>query len=191
MEPRQPRKKGISPGELLIVLAIIAITAVVVLLNFASTHSRSKEAALEENISLLREALDLYREDHGWYPCDPERDWNRVGDGETFKQQLTRYTNAHGEPSAERNRDFRFGPYLRSWPSRFPGAPRSRSTEPTGGSSTGWRITSRLGGGAGGGITSRVRGTSARTWETSTRWNTLTTNPATPASALTRLPALD
>ncbi|MBM3320140.1 MAG: type II secretion system protein [Candidatus Eisenbacteria bacterium] len=116
MEPRQPRKKGISPGELLIVLAIIAITAVVVLLNFASTHSRSKEAALEENISLLREALDLYREDHGWYPCDPERDWNRVGDGETFKQQLTRYTNAHGEPSAERNRDFRFGPYLRSWP---------------------------------------------------------------------------
>ncbi|MFH1680125.1 MAG: type II secretion system protein [Candidatus Eisenbacteria bacterium] len=118
MERKHPttRRKGISLGELLIVLGIIAITAIVVLLNFANTHSLSREAALEENLGLLREALDLYREDHGWYPCDPLEDWNRAGDPETLKLQLTGYTNESGKPSASRSPEHPFGPYLSSWP---------------------------------------------------------------------------
>jgi type II secretory pathway pseudopilin PulG len=110
------RSWGFSPGELLIVLGILAVTATVLLLNFSGTTSATRETALKENLSLLREAFDLYKVDHGWYPCDPEKDWNRSGDPEALKHQLLDFTDARGEPSKTRTPACRFGPYLTKWP---------------------------------------------------------------------------
>jgi prepilin-type N-terminal cleavage/methylation domain-containing protein len=108
--------RGFTFTELLVVLGVVTLVVTVVLVNFARSVEGSKATVLQENVGLLREALDLYRADHGWYPCDPERDWNRSGDPETMQEQLLRYTDASGEPSEVRDAMHRFGPYLRKWP---------------------------------------------------------------------------
>ncbi|RPJ45792.1 MAG: hypothetical protein EHM19_04960 [Candidatus Latescibacterota bacterium] len=114
--PRSVGKRGISLSELLIILGVTALFATVVLLNFARTVQGSKEEVLREQVGLLREALDLYRADHGFYPCDTAKDWNRDGDPEIFVRQLLEYTDSTGAPSPDRSGDHRYGPYLRKWP---------------------------------------------------------------------------
>ncbi len=108
--------KGFSLAEILIVLGIMAILATVVVLNFSRSDTSAKENALKSNVATLREAIDLYRADHGWYPCDANKDWNKNGDGDDFVDQLMQFTDATGEPSLQRTSAYRFGPYLKQWP---------------------------------------------------------------------------
>jgi len=108
--------KGFSLAEILIVLGLMAILATVVVLNSSNSSTTAKENALKANVSVLREALDLYRADHGWYPADPDRDHNKKGDPEVLAFQLLGFTNAQGEPSETKTSEYRFGPYLRKWP---------------------------------------------------------------------------
>jgi general secretion pathway protein G len=108
--------KGFSLAEILIVLGLMAILATVVVLNSSNSSTTAKENALKANVAVLREALDLYRADHGWYPADPDRDYNKKGDAEVLAFQLLGFTNDEGEPSEKKTTEFRFGPYLRKWP---------------------------------------------------------------------------
>jgi len=108
--------KGFSLAEILIVLGIMAILATVVVLNFSSSDTGAKENALKSNVATLREAIDLYRADHGWYPCDANKDWNKKGDGAKFVDQLMQFTDTTGKPSLSRTSAYRFGPYLKHWP---------------------------------------------------------------------------
>jgi hypothetical protein len=76
-------------------------------------------AGLEQQLESLRAALDRYYEDHGWYPADPEKDYNSDGRVDLFVEQLTWFTRDDGKPSDHRDSEFRFGPYLRDFPAEL------------------------------------------------------------------------
>jgi hypothetical protein len=71
----------------------------------------------------LQQALEAYRADHGWYPGDPDRDWNSDGSPDVLRRQLTGFTRDDGKPAEQRDAQFCFGPYLRE----IPAEPRSGS----------------------------------------------------------------
>ena len=71
---------------------------------------------LERQLAALRQALDRYRDDRGWYPGDPDRDYNSDGRPEILVRQLTWFTRDDGKPSDRRDADYCFGPYLHDFP---------------------------------------------------------------------------
>jgi prepilin-type N-terminal cleavage/methylation domain-containing protein len=115
MKKRIEDKRGFSLAEILIVLGIMGILATVVVLNFAGSDTGAKEESLKSNVAVLREALDLYKSDHGWYPCDPG-DWNSAGKASNFVRQLTEFTDASGRPSKTKSTKYKYGPYLKKFP---------------------------------------------------------------------------
>lgn len=62
------RNKGFTLIELLVVLAIVATLLSIVAPRYVHQTDRAKEAALRENLSVLRRALDEYYGDVGKYP---------------------------------------------------------------------------------------------------------------------------
>jgi general secretion pathway protein G len=62
------RNRGLTLIELLVVLAIIATLLSIVAPCYVHQADRAKEAALKENLSVLRRALDQYYSDTGKYP---------------------------------------------------------------------------------------------------------------------------
>ncbi|NNF05338.1 MAG: type II secretion system protein [Candidatus Eisenbacteria bacterium] len=108
-------QSGFSLAEILVVITLLSILAGVVLFNLAGSDTGAKESALKSNVSGFRQALNLYKSDHGWYPCD-SRDYNSLGDAARLRTQLTMYTDASGRPSATKTSTYRFGPYLKKFP---------------------------------------------------------------------------
>jgi prepilin-type N-terminal cleavage/methylation domain-containing protein len=109
------RREGFTLAEVLIVIVLLAILAGVVLFNLSGSDIGAKEATLKSNVSGMREALSLFYNDHGWYPCDA-RDYNHGGNPATLVQQLTWYTDANGRPNRTKSTNYRFGPYLKKFP---------------------------------------------------------------------------
>jgi general secretion pathway protein G len=62
------RSRGFTLIELLVVLAIVATLLSIVAPRYVHQADRAKEAALKENLSVLRRALDQYYGDTGKYP---------------------------------------------------------------------------------------------------------------------------
>ncbi len=109
-------RRGFSLAEILIVLGIMGILATVVVINFAGSDTGAKEETMKSNVAVFREAIDLYRADHGWYPCDPVKDWNKAGKPSNFHRQMTEFTDVTGKPSTKKTTKFKYGPYLRKFP---------------------------------------------------------------------------
>lgn len=107
--------RGFSLVEILIVLGLMGILATVVLMNFGNSDRGSKEQTLKSNLVTVRQSLDLYKADHGWYPCQTG-DWNVAGNAANYIRQMTEYTSATGQPSTTRSSTFKYGPYLKKWP---------------------------------------------------------------------------
>ena len=116
--------KGFTLIELLIVAIMLAILAAIVVPQFASTTTEGEESALRADLSGIRSALELYRQQHGEYPgvspssggtCTGGTPGN--GNAETREaivQQLTRYTNRAGQSCTLKvGGSFPFGPYLK------------------------------------------------------------------------------
>jgi len=72
MEPSMRIGKRIQAGftliELLIVVAIIGILASMAVVQLRSTKQKAMEAALKENLYVLRNCIDQYFTDKGKYP---------------------------------------------------------------------------------------------------------------------------
>ncbi|WP_410209733.1 type II secretion system protein [Aquirhabdus sp.] len=62
------RVRGFTMIELLVVLAVIAMLLSIVAPRYIHQADRAKEAALKENLSTLRVAIDQYYGDKGTYP---------------------------------------------------------------------------------------------------------------------------
>lgn len=62
-------RRGFTLVELLIVIIIIAVLAAVAIPKFANSSTRSKEAALRAELRLLRNAVELFKNDTGCYPA--------------------------------------------------------------------------------------------------------------------------
>lgn len=62
-------RKGFTLVELLIVIIIIAVLAAIAIPKFANSSGRSKDSALRSNLKIVRNAVDLFRADTGYYPA--------------------------------------------------------------------------------------------------------------------------
>ncbi len=122
-QDRATRKQaGFTLVELLIVAIILAILAAIVVPQFAATTVDAQEAALRANLSGIRGAISLYRQQHGEFPaaglssggtCTGTAGTGALETRQALVDQLTRYTNAAGEScSTPDGGAFPFGPYL-------------------------------------------------------------------------------
>lgn len=62
------KKNGFTLIELLVVLAILATLLTIAVPKYFNSVDKAKEAALKQNLSVLRDAIDKYQADNGEYP---------------------------------------------------------------------------------------------------------------------------
>ena len=115
------QQSGFTLVELLIVAIILAILAAIIVPQFASTTTDAQESALRANLSGLRSATDLYRQQHGEYPgvttavpasCTGTAGTGTPGTQQAIEDQLTRYSNMAGGTCSLPDTGFAFGPYI-------------------------------------------------------------------------------
>lgn len=61
-------RRGFTLIELLVVMAIIAVLLTVALPRYFGSVDHSKEVALKQSLSVMRDAIDKYYADRGQYP---------------------------------------------------------------------------------------------------------------------------
>lgn len=59
---------GFTLVELLVVVVIIAILAAIAIPKFTNAGQRSTEAAVRTQLSIVRNAVNQYQQDTGWWP---------------------------------------------------------------------------------------------------------------------------
>ncbi len=64
------KKNGFTLVELMVVLTVIALLLSVVVPDYVGRLKRAEEAVLQENLSVMRDALDKHYADAGRYPAD-------------------------------------------------------------------------------------------------------------------------
>ncbi len=69
---KQRKLKGFTLVELMVVLAVIALLLSVVVPDYMGRMRRAEEAVLQENLALMRDALDKHYADAGKYPTSIE-----------------------------------------------------------------------------------------------------------------------
>ena len=111
---RPARRGGFSLIELVIVVVIIGIIAAIAIPRMSRGSQGAADSALAGNLSVLRNAIDLYQTEHQAYPAATAPDNTDAG----FTRQLTKYTDAAGGGTATQAKDAThvYGPYLRKVP---------------------------------------------------------------------------
>src|SRR6478609_3916616 len=109
---RRVLRKAFSLIELVIVVVIIAIIGAIAIPKMSRGAAGAGDAALSQDLSVLRSALDLYQaENGGTYPTTAN-----------VYNALTQYNDGSGNLSATKTGAYIYGPYLRSVPSLPVGA---------------------------------------------------------------------
>jgi prepilin-type N-terminal cleavage/methylation domain-containing protein len=67
-QPKPAAPRGFTLIELMVVLAIIALLVAIVAPHHVGRMTRAEEAVLQQNLNLMREALDKHYADAGRYP---------------------------------------------------------------------------------------------------------------------------
>ncbi|OGF66872.1 MAG: hypothetical protein A2Y62_01345 [Candidatus Fischerbacteria bacterium RBG_13_37_8] len=62
------KQKGFTLLELLVVMAIISILVSIGLPQYKNAQRKAKEAVLKENLFRMRDVIDQYHADKGYYP---------------------------------------------------------------------------------------------------------------------------
>jgi prepilin-type N-terminal cleavage/methylation domain-containing protein len=106
MTKKRNRHNGaFSLLELVIVVAIIAIIAAIGIPRMSRGTRGAGDSALNGNLTVLRNAVDLYRAEHSAYPGT-----------DTIADQLTKYTDGSGTTSDTKTTTCFYGPYIRKIP---------------------------------------------------------------------------
>ena len=66
------RTRGFTLVELMVVLTVIALLLSVVVPDYVGRMQRAEEAVLQENLTVMRDALDKHYADAGKYPTNLE-----------------------------------------------------------------------------------------------------------------------
>ncbi len=64
------REAGFTLIELMVVIAIIALLVGIALPRYQNAQRKAREAVLRENLFILRQTIDQYFADKGYYPQD-------------------------------------------------------------------------------------------------------------------------
>jgi len=123
---RHAPRRGFSLIELVIVVVIIGIIAAIAIPRMSRGSQGASDAALAGNLSVLRNAVDLYQTEHQAYPAATAPDNTEAG----FTRQLTKYTDAAGGGTANQPKDssHTYGPYLRKVPPLPVGSKKGQAT---------------------------------------------------------------
>jgi len=106
--PLRAVRAGFSLIELVIVVVIIGVIGAIAIPRISRGAEGATEAQLIANLNVLRNAIDRCAVEHeGLYPS---------GDHATFVQQMTMYTDIHGNVSPVVTNTHIYGPYLRRVP---------------------------------------------------------------------------
>ncbi|MCE2653194.1 MAG: type II secretion system protein [bacterium] len=108
--------RAFSLIELVIVVVIIGIIGAIAIPRMSRGAEGATDSALTANLSVLRNAIDLYKTEQGAYP--PETG---------FANHLTTYTNGAGGQSATKDSTHIYGPYLRAIPALPVGAEKGKT----------------------------------------------------------------
>jgi general secretion pathway protein G len=66
------KRSGFTLVELMVVLTVIALLLSVVVPDYVGRMKRAEEAVLQENLAVMRDALDKHYTDAGKYPANLE-----------------------------------------------------------------------------------------------------------------------
>ena len=115
-------QKGFTLVELLIVVIILAILAAIVIPQFSSATTDTKEAALDSNLGGLRNAIELYKAQHATYPggvattggtCSATKGTGLINTAQATIDHLLMYSDASGNTCSIGDGTFKYGPYIR------------------------------------------------------------------------------
>lgn len=136
---RKQSSSGFSLIELVIVVVIIGIIGAIAIPRMSRGAAGASDSALVANLSVLRNAIDLYAAEHnGDFPTSHE----------TIGAQLTERTDTAGNPTGTADAGpFIYGPYLRSVPPLPVGALKGETgfTNSVGTAGAGWVYTAATG----------------------------------------------
>ncbi len=117
--------QGFTLIELLIVVAILAILAAVLVPHFSVATQDAKLSALDTTLAHARKAIDLFFQQHGYYPSAVKSSGGACASGpggtggtggvdsETaLLDHLSLFTNIDGVACTKSDAEFRYGPYL-------------------------------------------------------------------------------
>lgn len=136
IKKRNRRNRAFSLLELVIVVAIIAIIAAIGIPRMSRGTRGAGDSALSGNLAVLRNAIDLYKAEHGG--TDPNTT--------TITDQLTKYTDSNGSTSDTKTTTCFYGPYIRKIPPLPVGAKKGNtSIAAADGSGVGWIYTESTG----------------------------------------------
>ena len=99
--------RGFSLIELVIVIVIIGIIAAIAIPRMSRGSAGAGDSALSGDMSVLRNAVDLYNSEHQAFPS---------GTSTNVADQLTKYTDSTGAVSTSKTGIYIYGPYLRKVP---------------------------------------------------------------------------
>lgn len=100
------KRCGFSLIELVIVVVIIGIIGAIAIPRLSRGAEGASDSALAGDLAVMRNAIDLYATEHGGtFPTLLD-----------FEAQLTTYTDANGNTSADKTGAFIYGPYIRKIP---------------------------------------------------------------------------
>ena len=122
---RRGARPGFSLIELVIVVVIIGIIAAIAIPRMSRGSQGAADSALAGNLSVLRNAIDLYQTEHQTYPAEGSTD------PAVFDRQLTKYTDAAGAsntPNPTKDAAHPYGPYLRKIPPLPVGSKKGSAT---------------------------------------------------------------
>jgi len=111
-------RSGFTLVEMLIVIIVLGILAMIVVPQVAVSTEDAKLKTLQTNLSILRDAIDIYSAQHNQtYPGAHEKngttnpDDNKAADA--FEAQLTQYTDIDGRVNKKKDTTFKYGPYIK------------------------------------------------------------------------------
>ena len=109
MSARNMSRRGFSLIELVIVVVIIAIIAAIAIPRMSRGAAGANDSALQADLRTLRNAIDLYAQEHGGtYPT--------LANINATPGALTAYSDDQGTISATKSATCIYGPYLRVLP---------------------------------------------------------------------------
>jgi prepilin-type N-terminal cleavage/methylation domain-containing protein len=121
--PRQVRyasphcRSAFTLVEILIVVMILGILATMVIPHVTSANEHAKDAALRDDIRLLRTQVSVYKAQHrDAAPGYPAGNTAVAPTSTAFAEQITMFTSEQGETSATATPTHRLGPYIQKVP---------------------------------------------------------------------------
>ncbi len=115
------QRRAFTLVELVVVVLILGILAAIAAPKVFRGSDDAAETALRQNLSVIRDAIELYALEHdGRYPGSTSDGTNPAGSEQAFLNQLLMYSSADGTVSQVRDAAHPYGPYLRK---NFPSIP--------------------------------------------------------------------